>query len=79
MEIVLDTNVLISGVINPDGKPARIINLLLNGKINILYDNRIIKEYLEALGREKFDFQAELIESLIDFIKVRESLLLQNL
>ena len=70
MKIVLDNNVLISGVINPDGKPANIINLVLNGKIRILYDNRIIKEYLDVLYRERFDFDAELIEALIDFIRI---------
>ncbi len=70
MKIVLDTNVLVSGVINPDGKPAQIINLLLNGRLTVLYDNRIIREYREVLSREKFGFSLDLIRPLVDFIMI---------
>ena len=69
MRVVIDTNVLISGLINPDGKPAMIINLLLLKKIKILYDNRILKEYRNVLLRERFGFSEELVDSLIEFIK----------
>ncbi len=70
MKVVLDTNVLVSGVINPDGKPAQIIGLLLSGKIKILYDNRIIREHAEVLSREKFGFPSELIQPLLNFIRM---------
>ena len=30
MKVVLDTNVLISGLINPEGTPAQVVNLFLN-------------------------------------------------
>ncbi len=69
MEIVLDTNVLVSALITPKGLPAKILNLVLNGKLTILYDNRIIGEYREVLSRKKFNFSFEMIEPLIDFIK----------
>ena len=69
MKIVLDTNVLVSGLINPKGVPAKILNLILNEKIIVLYDNRIIREYETVLSRRKFRFEKEIIEPLIDFIK----------
>ena len=69
MRVVIDTNVLISGLINPNGKPAMIINLLLLKKIKVLYDNRILKEYRNVLLRERFGFSEELVDSLIEFIK----------
>jgi len=69
MKIVLDTNVLVSGLINPKGVPAKILNLMLNGKIIILYDNRILSEYETVLSRRKFKFKKEIIDPLIDFIK----------
>ena len=69
MKIVLDTNVLVSGLINPKGVPASILNLILNEKIIVLYDNRIIGEYVTLLNRRKFKFEKEIIEPLIDFIK----------
>jgi putative PIN family toxin of toxin-antitoxin system len=67
--IVLDTNVLVSSLLNPDGSPALVLNLLLNGRITILYDNRILGEYLEVLTWEKFGFRREWIDPLIDFIR----------
>ncbi|MFK5927000.1 MAG: putative toxin-antitoxin system toxin component, PIN family [Desulfuromusa sp.] len=69
MKIVLDTNVLISGLINPTGVPAKILNLILNQNIIVLYDTRIIKEYVDVLKRRKFSFTKESIDPLLDFIK----------
>ena len=69
MNVVIDTNVLISGLINPDDTPAKIINLLINERITIFYDNRILQEYIGVLHREKFGFTVELIDPLLDFIK----------
>lgn len=68
MKIVLDTNVIISSLLNSDGSPAGVLNLLLNGRITLLYDNRILGEYLAVISRDKFGFRREWIDSLIDFI-----------
>ena len=70
MRVVLDTNFLVSGIINPYGKPARILNLLLAGKITALYDNRMIREYQEVLSRRRFGFSPEWIRPLMDYIKM---------
>lgn len=70
MKIVVDTNVFVSGLLNPEGKPAQILNLILNQKLIILYDNRILQEYIDVLHRKKFNFPHYLIEPLIDFIKM---------
>lgn len=69
MKIVLDTNVLFSSLLNPNGNPAKILNLILADKITLLYDNRILNEYCDVLKREKFGFTDDLILPLIDFIK----------
>lgn len=69
MKVVIDTNVLVSGLLTPNGYPAKILSLLLNERIKILYDNRIIEEYKEVLSRDKFGFNDEYIEALIEFIK----------
>ncbi len=69
MKVVLDTNVIISGLINVDGKPAQIINLLINGRITLLYDGRILQEYTEVLNRKKFGFKKSIVDPLLDFIK----------
>lgn len=69
MRMVLDTNVLVSGLLNPNGPPAAILNLLVNGKIRLLYDNRILQEYSEVLRRDKFGFNKESIDVLINYFQ----------
>ena len=69
MKVVLDTNVLISGLINIEGTPAQIVNLLINGRITLLYDSRILKEYEEVLGRKKFGFEKSVVAPLLDYIR----------
>jgi uncharacterized protein len=69
MTVVLDTNVLVSALINPAGVPAMILSLLLNGKLTVLYDNRILGEYREVLSRHKFHFKSGLILHLLDYIR----------
>ena len=69
MTVVLDTNILVSALINPTGVPATILSLLLNGKLTPCYDNRILKEYREVLSRQKFHFKKSLILQLLDYIK----------
>ena len=47
MTIVLDTNVLVSGIINPHGPPGRIVDLLRAGELRLAVDDRIL-EYLRG-------------------------------
>ena len=56
MIIVLDTNVLVSGLLSVDNPPAMILNLLAMGDIRAACDDRIIDEYSDVLNREEFGF-----------------------
>ena len=55
MRIVLDTNVLVSGLLNPNGTPGRILDLILGRYLTLLYDDRIIGEYSDVLARPQLD------------------------
>jgi putative PIN family toxin of toxin-antitoxin system len=67
MKIVLDTDVLVSGLISPFGPPARILRLLAAGDLLICYDARIIAEYHDVLNRQKFGFNRDSVEWLLDY------------
>jgi putative PIN family toxin of toxin-antitoxin system len=69
LKAVVDTNVLVSALMNANGPPAMILSLILNGKLALLYDNRIIFEYIEVLSRKEFGFNNETINDLMDFLK----------
>jgi predicted nucleic acid-binding protein len=40
MKIVLDTNVIVSALLCPQSLPAKILGLVLNGTVGIVYDNQ---------------------------------------
>lgn len=52
--LVLDTNVLVSGMINAFGAPGQIVDLIREGLVDIVVDDRILAEYVEVLNRPKF-------------------------
>ena len=68
MDIVIDTNVIVSGVINPDGFPAKILHMFINGKLTINADSRIIDEYNRVLRSRKFSFPEAYIIPLLNYI-----------
>lgn len=53
MRIVLDTNVLVSGLLNPRGNPGRIVDLVNTGHLTVLFDDRILAEYRAVLARPR--------------------------
>ncbi|MGA2065724.1 MAG: putative toxin-antitoxin system toxin component, PIN family [Thermoguttaceae bacterium] len=69
MRIVLDTNVLVSGLLNPYGPPGQIVRMVASGGIALCFDACILGEYREVLLRPKFPFRAEQIDVLLEQIR----------
>ena len=65
MKIVLDTNVLVSGLRTPFGPGGQTIKLLMTGRLVLLYDSRILLEYMNVLSRPKFGFAPENIDLIL--------------
>jgi putative PIN family toxin of toxin-antitoxin system len=59
VRIVLDTNVLVSAMLNAGGAPDMVLQLVLQGDITLLLDSRILDEYDEVTARARFGFDAE--------------------
>jgi uncharacterized protein len=71
MKIVLYTNVLVSGVLKPHSIPGSILNAILDERMTVLVDDRILFEYRDVLERPKFDFPPSYIESVLEFFEHR--------
>ena len=69
MRVVLDTNVLVSGVLNPHGPPGRLVDRDLAGELVPLVDDRILGEYAEVLRRPRFGFRADDVKILLSFVR----------
>lgn len=70
IRIVLDTNVLISGMINAFGAPGRIVDLIREGLVEIAVDDRILAEYAQVIRRPKFEmyFRASEVRDILVFL-----------
>jgi putative PIN family toxin of toxin-antitoxin system len=71
MEIVIDTNVLVAGLLSPFGACGEIVRMVSVGELTLSFDARIILEYKEVLRRPKFGFEEDKIASFLDYIVYR--------
>ena len=69
MKVVIDTNVIVSAMINQNGVPAKVITMVLSGMLTPLFDNRTMFEYFDVLSRKEFCFDAETVKHFVDYVK----------
>ena len=69
MKVVLDTNVLISGMLSPFGSCGELIRMLTSGVFILCVDARILLEYDEVLRRPKFDIAPAKVDIIMEYIK----------
>lgn len=68
---VFDTNVLVSALMSKhaDSPTVLLLDYVLDGRIVLLYNEDIINEYKDVLHRDKFHFNDEQIDALLDLIR----------
>lgn len=70
MKIVLDTNVVVSGLLYPFGPSGEVIRMVTSGELQLCYDARVLSEYKEVLLRRKFSFNPADVYDLLEQIEV---------
>lgn len=71
MRIVLDTNVVVSGLLSPFGPPGEIVRMVTSGAVTLCLDARIFAEYDEVLARPRFGFDPDSVAALLDYVDFR--------
>jgi putative PIN family toxin of toxin-antitoxin system len=66
--VVVDTNVLVSGLLSAHGPPARVLDLLITGEVQVAYDDRIAAEYRQVLARPRFGFDPLAVALLLEYL-----------
>ncbi|MCL2166359.1 MAG: putative toxin-antitoxin system toxin component, PIN family [Clostridiales bacterium] len=59
IQVVIDTNIIISAAISKNGNPAKIVNMALDKSIQVHYSTAMMNEYEEVLSRSEFSFDSE--------------------
>lgn len=68
MDIVIDTNVLVAGLLSPFGACGEIVRMISAGELTLSFDARILSEYKEVLHRPKFGFENNKIAAFLGYI-----------
>ena len=69
LKTVLDTNVVVSAHLEPDGLPRRIFQLALAQKFQLYISSEIFREYEDVLYRDKFGFDPATVAKSLQAIK----------
>jgi len=69
VKVVVDTNVLVAGLLSPFGPPGEILRMVASGTLRLCFDARILTEYEEVLARPKFRFNIEQTRALMYHIQ----------
>lgn len=69
MKVVLDTNVLVAGLLSPFGPPGEIVRMVASGSLSLCFDARLLTEYADVLNRSRFPFKPDEIHALLEQIK----------
>jgi putative PIN family toxin of toxin-antitoxin system len=69
MIVVLDTNVLVAGLLKPFGPSAAVLRLVLTGIVQVAHDYRILAEYRDVLSRPVFGFAPAAVDALLTQIE----------
>ena len=69
--VVLDTNVLVSGLLILQGPPARILQQFRDRRWILLLSGAILEEYGRVLRRKKFGLPFSRIQEMLDLIERR--------
>jgi putative PIN family toxin of toxin-antitoxin system len=68
----LDTNVLVSGLLSPDGPPGRLVDAVLARELRLALDDRIEKEYRTLVARPKFRFEASDLARVLGILSYQQ-------
>jgi putative PIN family toxin of toxin-antitoxin system len=69
--IVLDTNVLVSALLKRASKPGLILDLVLDGKIRLALDARVLQEYQDVCVRPKFGIRQSDATAVLAYLQVK--------
>jgi putative PIN family toxin of toxin-antitoxin system len=57
--VVLDTNVVVSALLKPQGREDQVLRLALAGRLLLCVSPQVLAEYGRVLSRPRFNFQPE--------------------
>jgi putative PIN family toxin of toxin-antitoxin system len=67
--VVLDTNIIVSALLQPLGPPAQVFSLAAGGSIQLCISGEVYAEYEEVIRRPRFRRDENVIAAALDTIR----------
>jgi len=71
IRVVLDTNIIVSALLQPLGPPAQVFLLAIGGSIQLCITGDVFAEYEEVIRRPRFRRDEEVITATLQTIRER--------
>jgi putative PIN family toxin of toxin-antitoxin system len=69
IRVVLDTNIVVSALLQPLGPPAQLFELALGGVMQLCVSGNIYAEYEEVISRPRFQRSPEIIAATLQAVR----------
>jgi putative PIN family toxin of toxin-antitoxin system len=69
IRVVLDTNIVVSALLQPLGPPAQVFVLALGGSLQLCVSGSVYAEYEEVISRPRFARSADIIAATLQAIR----------
>jgi uncharacterized protein len=69
IRVVIDTNILVSALLQPEGPPAAVLLFALSGEVQLCVSDAVFAEYEDVIRRPRFKRPADVIEGTLQSIR----------
>ena len=69
---VLDTDVVVSGLLSPYGPPGRLLDMVVSRQLRVTLDDRIEDEYRHVLARPRFSIEPARREAFLAILAFQD-------
>jgi putative PIN family toxin of toxin-antitoxin system len=69
IRVVLDTNIIVSALLQPLGPPAQVFVLAIGGSIQLCISGSVYAEYEEVISRPRFRWSEDIIAGALHTIR----------
>lgn len=71
MNLVIDTNVFVSGMMSPERSPGKLLLMLYEERFTPVVARGMFDEYRDVLCRDKFNFPKSAVEKLLEALTLQ--------
>jgi putative PIN family toxin of toxin-antitoxin system len=69
IRVVIDTNILVSALLQPEGLPAAVLMLALSGEVQLCVSDAVFAEYDEVIRRPRLKRPPDVIQGTLQSIR----------